>query len=295
MGSFNHEIQVNCSIGSPVADSPFQPMADPNQRAPHSIPRHASGLRILGEAPEWIAIDKPPGLEVHPSKPGVPLTLWHRLRELLAFELVNGGQVSIINRLDRETSGITFVAKSRDAARHFSGRMERRQVAKGYLALCAGWPEADRFEIDAPIARQGDRGPTPVWHRRAIHPDGFAAFTRFEVIGRFEKPTTAGNRFSLLRALPVTGRMHQIRVHLAHAGHPIVGDKLYGPDPTLYLEYATNGWTSSLDRRLLLPRHALHAAHLAFPEDGLAWRSPLPGDLVEWMGEFNLHPEADGW
>jgi 23S rRNA pseudouridine1911/1915/1917 synthase len=79
--------------------------------------------------------------------------------------------------------------------------------------------------------------------------------------------------------------MHQIRVHLAHAGHPVVGDKIYGPDENCYLEFIRTGWTPALATRLLLPRHALHSTALRFPDAGLAWNSPLPADLREWAGE----------
>ena len=76
-------------------------------------------IRVIDESPDWIVVDKPPFLQVHPSKPGGPFTLWDGLKELLAFELVNGGQVSIINRLDRETSGLTLVCKNAAAARKY--------------------------------------------------------------------------------------------------------------------------------------------------------------------------------
>jgi len=230
-------------------------------------------------------VEKPPFLEVHPSKPNGRRTLWHELRELLSYELVNGGQVSIINRLDRETSGLTLVAKHHAAARDFGRQMMARRVEKEYLALVWGWPEADTFEIDAPLLRQGDREPARIYLRQMVHPEGAAACTRFRVERRFTLATTNGDRFALVRAFPQTGRMHQIRVHLAHAGHAVVGDKLYGPDEGCYLEFIETGWTPALAARLLLPRHALHSAELRLPDAELAWRCPLPADLVEWAGQ----------
>ena len=88
-------------------------------------------------------------------------------------------------------------------------------------------------------------------------------------------------KFALIRAIPHTGRTHQIRVHLASIGHPIVGDKIYGPDEQLYLRFIETGWTHELEQRLLLPRHALHSAKLAV-EDERKWTSALPPDLAEF-------------
>ncbi len=230
-------------------------------------------------------MDKPPFLEVHPSKPNGKRTLWDELRELLSYELVNGGQVSIINRLDRETSGLTLVAKHRAAARDFGRQMMARRVEKEYLALVWGWPAADQFEVEAPLLRQGDRQETRIHLKQMVHPKGALACTRFQVEQRFTGTTSNGDRFALIRAFPQTGRMHQIRVHLAHAGHPILGDKLYGPDEGCYLEFIETGWTPALAARLLLPRHALHSAVLRLPDAGLAWQSPLAPDLAAWAGQ----------
>jgi len=243
---------------------------------------------VVDETDDWIVVDKPPFLLIHPKKPGGPKTLWDGLRGLLAFELANGGQVSIINRLDRETSGLVLVCKTSEAARRFHTAMARRAVAKEYLALVWGWPEHDEFTINAPILRQGEQLPTAIYLKRCVHAEGAEAVTRFRVEKRFEKTTSAGNQFALVRAFPETGRTHQIRVHLAHAGHPIIGDKIYGPDEQCYLEFIDTGWTSSLEARLLLSRHALHSARLRLEtQEGhkLEWTAPLAPDLLAWMGE----------
>jgi 23S rRNA pseudouridine1911/1915/1917 synthase len=199
--------------------------------------------------------------------------------------LVNGGQVSIINRLDRETSGLTLVAKHRAAARELCRQMAARRVEKEYLTLVWGWPESDAFVVDAPILRKGSREPSPIHLMQTVHPDGAAARTRFRLESTFSLETENGYRFALVRAFPETGRMHQIRVHLAHAGHPVVGDKIYGPDEGCYLEFIRTGWTPELAARLLLPRHALHSAVLRLPDSGLAWQSKLANDLTAWAGE----------
>jgi 23S rRNA pseudouridine1911/1915/1917 synthase len=250
----------------------------------HPQPPAPYRFSIIDESADWLVVDKPPFLEAHPSKPNGRVTLWDGLRALLAFELVNGGQVSIINRLDRETSGLTLVAKNRQTARALCMQMEARRIEKEYLALVWGWPDNDAFAVDAPILRQGTRGPSSIHLKQAVHPEGATARTKFRVEARFTLETTNGYRFALVRALPETGRTHQIRVHLAHAGHPVVGDKIYGPDEGCYLEFIRTGWTPDLASRLLLPRHALHSAVLRLPDSGLEWKSPLAADLRAWAG-----------
>lgn len=250
---------------------------------------------IIEEQPEWIVVDKAPNVMAHPKKPGGPLTLWDGLRGLLAYEVATGGQVSLINRLDRETSGLVLVAKTQEAARRFHSAMEERRIAKEYLAIVWGWPPEDEFAVDAPILRQGERLPSEIYLKRCVHPGGAFAATRFRVERRFEKPGLSDDgRFSLVRAFPLTGRTHQIRVHLSHAGFPIVGDKLYGrPGGGCYLEFIATGWTSSLASRLLLPRHALHSVRMTVSPRGTVspreketaydWSAPLAADLASWL------------
>ena len=225
-------------------------------------------------------VEKPPFLLVHPTKPSSARTLWGELKQLLAFEIANGGQVSIVNRLDRETSGLVLVAKNAAAARRFGLLMQEQRIAKEYLAIVWGWPEWETNSVDAPLARQGAHAPSAIWLKQMIHPDGAAARTDFRVEQRFTR--SSGERFSIIRAFPRTGRTHQIRVHLASLGHPIVGDKIYGPDEKLYLEFIETGWTPELERRLLLPRHALHSAALEI-EGGDRWISALPSDLASFV------------
>lgn len=233
---------------------------------------------VLDETEDYLVVDKPPHLMVHPSVPGNPPTLLDGLEALCAYELACGAQLSLVNRLDRETSGIVLVAKHRAAARTLGKAMERREFRKSYLAVAWGWPESDEFLVEAPLLRKGEVAESPVWVKQAVHPEGKESATRFEVVRRFERATTNGSRFSLLRCHPLTGRMHQIRVHAAHAGHPLVGDKLYGPDERCYLGFIETGWTPELERVLLLDRQALHAAELGW--GGHRWRCGLPADLA---------------
>src|SRR5882762_11731342 len=117
---------------------------------------HARGRRdfkIIHETDDYIVVDKPPLLLVHPTKPNGATTLWAELRQLLAFEIASGGQVSIVNRLDRETSGIVLVAKTTAAAREFGLLMQKQRLGKEYLAIVWGWPEWERKTVDAPLDR----------------------------------------------------------------------------------------------------------------------------------------------
>jgi 23S rRNA pseudouridine1911/1915/1917 synthase len=241
----------------------------------------AQDFAIVAESDDFIVVEKPAFLLIHPTKPTGARTLWGELKHLLAFEIANGGQVSIVNRLDRETSGLVLVAKNSATARRFGLMMQEQRIAKEYLAIVREWPEWDSKSVEAPLARQGTHEPSVIWLKQAVHPAGAPARTDFHVERRFTHAVTR-NRFSIIRAVPRTGRTHQIRVHLASLGHPIVGDKIYGPDEKLYLQFIETGWTPELARRLLLPRHALHSTTLEI-EGGERWVSPLPTDLASFV------------
>lgn len=243
---------------------------------------HPYDFGIVEETADYVVVDKPPFLLVHPTKPDGPRTLWGELRQLLAFEIANGGQVSIVNRLDRETSGLVLVAKTAVAARQLGLLMMQQRMAKQYLAIVWGWPDWEETTCAAPLVRQGSQGPSAIHLKQSVHPAGAKARTAFTVERRLRKKTTAGDKFSVIRAVPETGRTHQIRVHLATIGHPLVGDKIYGPDEQLYLEFIQTGWTPRLKEQLLLPRHALHATRLEIP--GISdWQSELAPDLAAWI------------
>lgn len=218
-------------------------------------------FRVVAEGCDWLAVDKPAGLLTHPTRPDGAPTLWDGLRALLAYELANRGQLSIITRLDRETSGLVLLALSAARARAFGLAMQRGAIAKEYLAIVRGAPDWERKTVDAPIIRQGEVRESKIWLQRCVDDRGAAARTEFRVEKRFVRHDRA---MSLVRAWPRTGRTHQIRVHLAHAGFPVVGDKIYGGRAEAYLEFIAGGWTPELACELLLPRHALHACGLSF-------------------------------
>jgi 23S rRNA pseudouridine1911/1915/1917 synthase len=240
------------------------------------------GSSIVYEDDRFLVIDKPANLLVHPTRPGGPDTLWLELNRFLAFELVNGARISFVNRLDRETSGLVLVAKSTETARKLGVMIARHRICKAYTALVYGWPVQETFVVDQPLLRQGTVRPSRIWLKQAVHPDGYAALTAFRVLDRFER---RGHPFALVEAEPKTGRTHQIRVHLAYIGHPVVGDKIYGPDENCYLEFIETGWTPALKAKLLLPRQALHASHLSFELEGtsFSFSLPLPPDLKNFL------------
>jgi len=238
-------------------------------------------FKLIDESGDWIVVNKPAPLIVHPANNKPEPTLLGGLEKLLAFEIANGANLGIVTRLDRDTSGIVLVAKNTAAARELGGIFERREAKKEYLAIVIGWPELDTWECDESIARAGEIGVSDIWVRQVVSPLGKQCLTRFQVERRFEREE---GKFTLIRCFPETGRMHQIRVHLASTGHPIVGDKIYSGTGSEYLEWMETGWTSELRERLILSRHALHAAVLEIQWKGRAIR--WEADLGRDMGEF---------
>lgn len=232
-------------------------------------------FRVLYEDAGVLVVDKAAPLLTHPTGEKNEPTLWHGLQELLSYELATGGQVSLINRLDRETSGITLVAKHAEASRELGKAMQARLLHKEYFAVVQGVPRWESACCAEPILRMESVAPTRIHVRQCCHPQGKECRTGFEVLRR-------GRGMALLRCCPHTGRMHQIRVHTAWLGHPLVGDKIYGGDESCYLDFIASGWTEELQRRLLLPRHALHACRLTFPWQGseITVESPLPADMA---------------
>jgi 23S rRNA pseudouridine1911/1915/1917 synthase len=251
---------------------------------------------VVDESADWLVVDKPAPLIVHPANRKPEPTLLGGIERLLAFEMENGAKPAIVNRLDRDTSGLVLVAKHTLAAREFGMIFERREVEKEYLAIVTGWPDVDEWTNAQPILREGELGPAAIWVKQVAHPAGRECLTRFKVEHRFE---IGGRRHAMVRCFPETGRMHQIRVHLANDGFPIVGDKLYSGDGSEYLEWMRDGWTPELQKRLLLPRHALHASRLSLMWNGrmMDWQIGLPADLEAFArGDVSGHdPRVMEW
>lgn len=214
-------------------------------------------FEVAAESGDWIVVDKGAPLIVHPSNGKKEPNLLEGVEALLSYEIVNGAALSLVNRLDRETSGLTLIAKNKAAARELGRAMQRRRMHKEYLAIVQGRPEWAETTCAAPILRQGDVAESPIWVKQAVHPAGKACATVFRTERTWNTPR---GPLALVRCIPETGRMHQIRVHLTHLGHPILGDKIYGPSEACYLEYIQHGWSRELEERLILPRHALQPA-----------------------------------
>ncbi|MEI8289194.1 MAG: RluA family pseudouridine synthase [Verrucomicrobiota bacterium] len=228
----------------------------------------------------------------------------------------------LIHRLDRETSGLVLIAKNQLAARELGKIWETRAVQKEYLAIVHGHVTAEQGIIDAPL---GKDEASPVAIKDCVRPDGASARTEYFVEKRFfrevsrevreadegkisvfhhpppvhcQLPTancqlplvprplpTPPSPFTLLRLHPHTGRKHQLRLHLQHLGHPIVGDKLYGGDPDLYLALVERRLTDDQRVRLILPHHALHATRLQFDWRGRRYDFAAPPE--PWFTRFS--------
>ena len=239
---------------------------------------------VIDESEDYIVIAKPAPLIVHPSNGRVEPTLLCGLERLLAFEIANGHKPAIITRLDRETSGLVLVAKHTMAARNLAMSLQNRRAEKEYVAIVHGHPPWEAIDVDQPIIRQGLVQESAIWLKRTVHPEGRESFTQFRCLRRWKN---ARGSFSEISCLPLTGRTHQIRVHLAHLGLPIVGDKIYGNDETSFLQFIESGWTEELRQRMILPRQALHALRLKIPWCGETreWSCPLARDMVEFAEE----------
>ncbi len=248
---------------------------------------------ILHEDPHVFAVDKPALLPVHPTARYHRNTLIRILKDARPGEFVSLG-----HRLDRETSGVLICAKSAEADRSLKKQIEAREgVGKTYRAITWGVPDPARAEAIEAVVTPCDDGPGAFRFERSLEldtegryrvkmrlgktDDALSASTRFCVEGT--RTTKDGRSYALVRCELETGRQHQIRVHLASLGAPIVGDKLYGPDESCFARAADGELTDEDLVMLELPRHALHAARLTLAHpmtrEPLAIDAPLPADL----------------
>ncbi len=233
-------------------------------------PDHLIKLNIVYEDDNTLVLDKPAGLVVHPSPTTKRNTLVNGLLAYLPSIREVGEdplRPGIVHRLDKNTSGLMIVAKNNEAFYHLKKQFQERVVIKKYLALVSGCPPADEGIIEAPIERSGR---TPTKQKISFSESANPAITEYKIIKKI------GKKYCLVEAMPKTGRMHQIRIHFAHFGHPVVNDKKYGGPPIEGLEPAD--------------RQFLHAAYLKIKlPDQLEAReffSSLPIDLKRCLDKI---------
>jgi len=239
-------------------------------------------FEIIHEDDDLLVINKPADLVCHPTKTDVYSSLISRIRIYLGPE----AEAHLINRLDRETSGLVVVAKKLSVALELRALWEGRLVRKHYLAIVHGHVREASGMIDAPLGRDEQ---SRVAIKDKVRPDGAAAQTEFALERHFSR---SEGDFALLRVSPLTGRKHQIRIHLAYYGHPIVGDKLYGGDEDLYLDFVQWRLSETQRRKLLLPNQALHAGELRFIWRGQETFFHAPPEF--WFTDFVSDHEIRG-
>ena len=236
-------------------------LADKDETGTSEIIPKTLPLSVLLEGDDIIVADKPAGMPTHPTHGHLDDTL----ANALAYRAAVRGEPFVFrpaNRLDRNTSGIVLLAKNRFAASRLYEEMKRGAIRKTYVAITEGVPSPASGRVDAPIAR-ADEGIL----MRVVRDDGAPSVTDYSVMR-----TSRDGKYALVALRPLTGRTHQIRVHMAHIGCPLIGDFLYGREcPEM------------------IARHALHAVRLEFdhPTTGKLIRmsSPLPADMLRVIKE----------
>jgi 23S rRNA pseudouridine1911/1915/1917 synthase len=231
--------------------------------APEALP-----LDVVHKDRELFVINKPAGLVVHPGAGNPGKTLQNALLALDP-KLALVPRAGLVHRLDKDTSGLLVVARTVESHAALVEALGDRELGRQYLAICNGVMTGGRT-VDEPIGRHRTQR-----IRMAVRADGREAVTHFRVVQRFRAHT-------LVRAELETGRTHQIRVHLAHIGYPIVGDPVYGGRMRV-----PSGVTDLAQDLRLMRRQALHAAHLELnhPTSGerIGWDAPLPEDMTKLL------------
>ena len=244
---------------------------------PEAEPKDA--IDVIHDDAHLIVLNKPAGLAVHPSARYFRHTVTQWLSDHARG--ADGVRPDLAHRLDRETSGVLACGRGVDANRRLKFAFARRETEKTYLALVRGRiAEEGWFRLDAPM-----RLTEHVKVVMEVHPEGMASLTECRVLERGAF-TRDGEGCSLVECRPRTGRQHQIRVHLAHFGHPIVGDKIYGRPLEQFLRFCKGEKTEDDVRGLRHHRHALHAWRLVIPHPATGAPLPLTAPLADDLQRF---------
>jgi 23S rRNA pseudouridine1911/1915/1917 synthase len=233
-------------------------------------------LSIIYEDRDCVVIDKPPGLVVHPATSHQRDTLvsgllarFPDMASMVDTKAADGMRPGIVHRLDKDTSGLIVVARNEASRRALQRQFRTRSVEKTYQALVYGRLAESEGRIVASLGRDPRHR-----HRIAVLSGGREAVTEYQVLQYLRTPHGNRELYTLVEARLLTGRTHQIRVHLAYVGHPVVGDLVYG----------------RRKKRIACPRQFLHACRLAFhhPADGrwVVFQSPLPEDLQQVLTQL---------
>jgi 23S rRNA pseudouridine1911/1915/1917 synthase len=208
--------------------------------------------RIVRSDSAFLVVDKPAGWLVHPTRPDGTFTLIDWLREQLPGEFL-----SLVSRLDRETSGLLLVARGKENASLLGKMQQRREILKTYLAIVHGRPPESGV-IDQPLDRLGKHQPSRIYIRQAVVPGTYPAVTEFKTLATRTHPDHG--EISLVEASPKTGRLHQIRAHFDHLGFPVVNDKIYGKEDDYFINYIDKVHQN----KKYTGRHCLHSSKLIF-------------------------------
>lgn len=247
------------------------PPAVPVQLVPTDVE-----VPILYQDRWMIAVDKPAGMAVHPAGRRLGGTLIHWLHGCFRSDDPACDVVPrLLHRIDRETSGVVAVGLEAEFQGLVGRQFEDRKVHKTYLAVVHGCPTPREGQIDFGI---GPDRRSRVRLKLEARRDGSGqhATTSYRVL-------RSNDRYALVELKPKTGRTHQLRVHMSALGHPLIGDKIYGPDEGIFLEHLDGALSDESRARLVLDRHALHAWRLSFHhpflDRSLEFEAPLPGDM----------------
>ena len=232
-------------------------------------------VAVVLEHADWLIVDKPAGLLVHPTRPDGTITLIDHLREMYPNEFL-----SLISRLDRETSGLLLVGRGKENASLLGKTQQRREIHKSYLALVHGRPPESGL-IDQPLDRLGKHQLSRIYMRQGVVANTYPAQTEYKTVETRTHPTIG--EISLVEATPKTGRLHQIRAHFEHIGCPVVNDKIYGQPDIVFIDYIDKDTRNEPK----MARHSLHSAKLSFNwlDLPVLCEIELPTDLSAiWLG-----------